>query len=62
MIAEKRGERYPNVINFVRTKLRFSLLRSVLIAVRGVRGKRISEPYLGNIAFNLVPNMAFYDS
>ena len=62
MIAEKRGEQYPDVINFVRTKLRFSLLRSVLIAVRGVRGKHIREPYLGNIAFNLVPNMKFYDS
>ncbi len=61
MIAEKQGE-YANVINFVSTKLRFSFLRSVLIAVTGVRGKPIGEPYLGNIAFNLVPNMKFYDS
>ena len=55
MIAEKRGEKYADVMNFVRTKLRFSLLRSVLIAVRGVRGRCIKEPYLGNISFNLVP-------
>ena len=61
MIAEKRGEKYADVMNFVRTKLRFSLLRSVLIAVRGVRGRCIKEPYLGNISFNLVPSMQFYD-
>ncbi len=62
MIAEKRGEKYAHVMNFVRTKLRFSLLRSVLIAVRGVRGRCLREPYLGNISFNLVPSMEFYDS
>ena len=38
-IADKRDERYSDVIGFLRTKLRFSLLRSVLIAVRGKRGK-----------------------
>ena len=52
MIAEKRGEKYADVMNFVRTKLRFSLLRSVLIAVRGVRGRCIKEPYLGNISLS----------
>ncbi len=61
MIAVKGGETYSHVINFMRTKLRFSLLRSVLVAVRGVRGKAIQEPYLGNISFNLIPSMNFYD-
>ena len=61
MIADKKGETYADVINFVRTKLRFSLLRSILIAVRGVRGKSVQEPYLGNIAFNLIPDRVFYE-
>jgi len=42
-IAEKKGEQYSHVIGFVRTRLRFSLLRSVLIAVRGVRGKVMKD-------------------
>ena len=40
-IAAKRGESYSHVMSFVRTRLRFALLRSVLIAVRGSRGKII---------------------
>ena len=40
LIASKRNEDYHYVINHIRLKVRFSLLRSVLIAVRGERGKR----------------------
>ncbi len=37
-----------DVTGFLRTKMRFSLLRSVLIAIRGERGKPSSrEPHLG---------------
>ena len=61
MIANKRNEEYAQVMNFVRTRLRFSLLRSVLIAVRGVRGKLVNEPYLGNVTFNLIPEMKSYE-
>ena len=39
LISLKRGERYSDVVNFLRTRMRFSILRSVLTAVRGVRGK-----------------------
>ena len=60
-IAEKKGEQYSHVIGFVRTRLRFSLLRSVLIAVRGVRGKVMKDPYIGNLAFNLIPVSEPYD-
>ena len=28
MIADKRQEQYPDIMGFIRTKLRFSLLRS----------------------------------
>ena len=62
MIATKRGERYPDILNFIRTKLRFSLLRSVLIAIRGERGKSSAkEPYIYNVAFNLILNSTSYD-
>ena len=62
MIAQKRGEKYGHVMSFIRTKLRFSLLKSVLIAIRGVRGKRIREPPIGHLDFNLIPNSTDYDA
>ncbi|CAH3143545.1 unnamed protein product [Porites lobata] len=43
LIAEKRRESYADVLNYIGTKLRFCLLRSVLIAIRGVRGKRLKK-------------------
>ena len=39
-ISDKRGEQYAHVMGFIITRLRFSLLRRVLIAVRGVRGNQ----------------------
>ena len=63
LIATRKNEQYSQVINFVRTRLRFSLLRCVLIAVRGVRGKMKNESYLSdsNISFNLIPTKNFYE-
>ena len=61
-IADKRQESYSDIMNFIRTKLRFSLLRSVLIAIRGERGKRTArEPHLGLIAFNMIPTAHDYE-
>ena len=62
LIADKRGEEYSHVINFIRTKLRFSLLKSTLMAVRGNRGKPHFEPNVGLIAFNCIPRSGVYDS
>ena len=59
LIADKRDERYSDVINYLRTRLRFSILRSVLTAVRGVRGKSRKEPEtapISTISFNLIEN------
>jgi len=39
-IAEKQREQHASVITYIRTKLRFALLRSTLAAIRGFRGKR----------------------
>ncbi len=64
LVAEKRNEKYADVINHIRTRLRFSLLKSILVAVRGARGKR-SKPWekenLSNISFNLVPYAKTYE-
>jgi len=56
-IAEKRREPYASVITYIRTKLRFALLRSTLAAVRGFRGKR-SDGHLQDLTdidFSLIP-------
>ena len=33
LIAEKRHEAYPHVVNYIRTRLRFCLLKSVLMSI-----------------------------
>jgi len=56
-IAEKRREPYASVIKYIRTKLRFALLRSTLAAIRGFRGKRsdVHLQDLTDIDFSLIP-------
>ena len=41
--CKKRGIFYSEAVSFVRTRLRFSILRTVLMAVRGFRGKEMRE-------------------
>ena len=46
-------------MNYIRTKLRFSLLRSVLVAIYGVRSKqdmKHRESCLSDLDFGLIPN------
>ena len=58
LIAAKRGETYSSVMNFMRTRLRFCLLKSVLTSIRGVRGKRTGESDnvapISSLSFNLI--------
>ena len=55
-IANKKQELYSQVVSFIRTKLRFSLLKSTLIAIRGVRGKqRKQEDLIAYVDFSLLP-------
>ena len=54
LIALKRNEEYADLINYIRTRLRFCLLKSVLVAVRGVRGKCRPAAPLSSVSFNLV--------
>ncbi len=62
LVARKRNEDYTHVISHMRTKIRFSVLRSVLIAIRGERGKKTtsSKPF-ASTSFNLVPNAPEYE-
>lgn len=54
LISIKRNEDYADVINYLRTRLRFTILRSTLIAIRGVRGRKKRTNDIGDISFNLV--------
>ena len=56
LISIKRNETYSSVVNYIRTRLRFSLLKSVLTSIRGVRGKRMNEGIapIASLSFNLI--------
>ena len=56
LISEKRKESYPDVVNFIRTRLRFCLLKCVLMSIRGARGKNFKENLtpISNLSFNLI--------
>ena len=62
-IAEKRGEPYASVTTYIRTKLRFTLLRSTLAEIREFRGKRSDVHFqdLADIDFTLIPRPTVID-
>ena len=63
LVADKRKEKYSDVINNIRTRLRIALLKSILVAVRGVSGEtslHSNENYIGNISFNFIPFVPTY--
>ena len=43
IIARKRKERYCDVVRHVRTMIRFEMLRTILIALHGYRGRKMNE-------------------
>ena len=60
-IAIKRKENYGDVIRFIRTRLRFALLKCVLMGLRNVRGKDFGETddELPDVSFGLIPQVSF---
>ena len=53
-IAMKRDMPYPKVISFVRRRLRFDLVKTTLIALRGYRGKPAQESkHIGDLDIHL---------
>ena len=62
-IAVRRNEDYSKVMDFMRTRISFSLLRSTLTAIRGDRGKSsMPKGSLSNLSFNLIPTAMQYES
>ena len=49
LLAHKRNEQYSVVMSFIRTRLRFALLKSTLISIRGYRGKQTMKSKSRNI-------------
>ena len=62
LISRRKNEDYHYVVSHIRTRLRFSLLRSVLIALRGERGKRAASTQpLSSTPFNMIPEAVSYE-
>ena len=62
LVSNKTKEDYSKVMNHIRTRLRFTLLKSVLIGIRGERGKsRKSIVNITEISFNTVPEMQTFE-
>ena len=61
-ISRKTKEEYSHVMSHLRTRLRFTLLRSTLVAIRGERGKsRNSKENITDLSFNMIPDMPSYE-
>ena len=57
LISMKRKESYASVVNYIRTRLRFCLLKSVLTSIRGIRGRsdtRENISPISTLSFNLI--------
>lgn len=63
LISEKRKEDYARTITYMRTRLRFVLLRSVLMCLRGVRGKTYNGEVtqISDVSFGLIPEAHSYE-
>ena len=58
-LSLKRGERYSDVVGFIRRRLRFDLLRTCVIALRGFK-KNAAPEKIEDLEFNLRPVAASY--
>ena len=54
-ISDYKNEKYDDVVYHLRVRMRFALLRSTLIALRGKRGKQIRNvETVEETSFNLI--------
>ena len=61
LIANKTNEEYSKVVSHMRTRLRFTLLKSTLLGIRGVRGKaRKTRVNITELDFNTIPDVPSY--
>jgi len=61
LIAKKRNIPYSDAVSYVRRRVRFSILRTTLIALRGYRGKESKKVDLGEEDLNLIPTTSRYE-
>ena len=63
LISNKTKEDYSHVMNHLRTRLRFALLKSTLVALRGERGKSRKQSGIpvSELSFNMVPDLPSYE-
>ena len=64
LVSEKRKVSFGSVMTHIRTRLRFALLRSIVTALRGVRGRKSGSEMkdLSNVNFDFVPEGEMYES
>ena len=66
IIANKRKERYSSVLSYIRTRISFAMLKSILVSIHGVREKYHGhqENAIRNaseVAFGLIPSEESYE-
>ena len=64
LLADKQKEKYTDVINQIKTCLRFAMLKSILVALRGGKGKDLCiqmKTASSNISFSLIPFVPTYE-
>lgn len=66
LISLKTKEDYAHVMNHLRQRIRFTLLKTALIALRGDRGKtarrnKTNNENFSNLSFNMIPEMPSYE-
>ena len=54
-MARTKGQKYHETISYVRKRLRFDLLKTTIIALRGYRGKPATVPEIDELDLNLMP-------
>ena len=62
LLAKKRNILYGEVISYVRRRVRFSILRTTLMAIRSYRGTGSTECQLAEEDLNLIPRSAMYEN
>ena len=64
LIAAKTKQDYSQVICNIRARLSMEIMRSVLVAVRGVRGKakKAWTAPISSVDFNLIPKEMSFES
>ena len=59
-ISMKSGQRYSDTVAFIRRRLRFDLLKTCLISIRGYRGKHNAKPAeMDSLDLNLRPQAVY---